>query len=238
MVVAPTCVVFDTVAAELNAFSPSLSRGNLMSVASTSSTADAKKNAFSSSSSPPVALLEHLHVSLKPLLSLDIVPSELQADLAEFVKDDLKESSVDIPYDILLRVSRWGATPPARSSLKDAGLGACFQPSFLTNDQSSQSNRHTLRRPIRLHDALPPRRYRYVSQSPIRLIYPSSERPRSATRSSQGQTRRYRPDQRVIQYSGRWGGRMACFQNDWVVSWYGTSACSVPCTVLFLLAFP
>ncbi|KAF8318731.1 hypothetical protein DL93DRAFT_2132971 [Clavulina sp. PMI_390] len=70
----------------------------------------------------PVSLLEHLHEILLPLTTLPATPAELRDDLQTYVKPQLSDSAPEIPYDLLLRTSRWSNTAGAKLALKDASL--------------------------------------------------------------------------------------------------------------------
>lgn len=70
-----------------------------------------------------ISLLEHLHAILSPLLTLATVPPGLRDELAVYVKPRLGDSAQEIPYDVLLHVSRWSNTSEAKLALKDASLG-------------------------------------------------------------------------------------------------------------------
>lgn len=80
--------------------------------------------------STSVSLLEHLHASLAPLLTLDATSSALRDELKDFVKPEFADSTQEIPYSVLLHTSRWSNTPEAKVALKDASLGMCFDLDF------------------------------------------------------------------------------------------------------------
>jgi hypothetical protein len=71
-----------------------------------------------------VSLLEHLHTDLLPLLSIESLPSPLSAEISDYVKPSFSQSAEEIPYDSLLRVSRWASTVAGKIALTESSLGA------------------------------------------------------------------------------------------------------------------
>lgn len=78
---------------------------------------------MSAESQTSVSLLEHLHETLLPLLNIEALPSSLHAEVSGYVKPSLSDSFKEIPYDCLLRISRWAGTTAGKLALRGASLG-------------------------------------------------------------------------------------------------------------------
>jgi hypothetical protein len=75
-----------------------------------------------------ISVPEHLWETLIPLTKLDGMPLELLELLQQHIKPRIEDSSHEIPYDLIVRISKWCQSEEGVKKLEGADLGKIYVP--------------------------------------------------------------------------------------------------------------